>query len=190
MHASPAKSVCHSCPHPCSVQIIPEDTEFSFSGSTYEIEATLHPDNTVTSPNMHGNWSMVYDQALFVDLGLDRFVANFKYEVKDSVTNYEKLTSASLSSFNSECAATMVGFLQVGDSMFKCAYANQTRALSAHKAVESDTDSAFIAENTQQMAQVFAQTSEPSWGTNLLATVAAQVNAAGLSWSASSYAPN
>jgi len=79
--------------------------------------------NCIAKKQMYGRWSPVYAQALMVELsdGI-RFVANFKYTVKDEISkdllhdpNLAKLNQYSTESeeaFDSRCDQTMIGFVQ------------------------------------------------------------------------------
>lgn len=73
-----------------------------------------------------GKWSMIYDQAFYVDLAQGRFHANFKYTVKDtSGAQSEKLSTGDYESFESDCCATMIGFFQTDKKELRCAYATK-----------------------------------------------------------------
>jgi hypothetical protein len=81
-----------------------------------------------------GNWSMMYDQAFFMDLPESdrRFTANFRYTVKSSITpsSYSTLSTGDYDKFDSDCGNTMVGFLESDSNFYQCAFATQTKALN------------------------------------------------------------
>lgn len=90
---------------------------------------------------------MIYDQALFVNLpeSKRRFTANFKYTVKQSISDYSKLSSNDFSKFNSHCNSTMIGFIQTSKKWISCAYAVQISASNINTIVSEDKNGAFIA---------------------------------------------
>ena len=60
-----------------------------------------------------GNWTMIYDQSIFVELpdrDAAKYVANFRYEIKEGQANDGPLTTGSYDSFDSVCSETMIGF--------------------------------------------------------------------------------
>jgi len=87
------------CTHklPNKLQIIPDDHEFNFASSDtwkvkvldkYLAEAVYCPKGGECEPTKYtGTWSPIYDQAFKIELenGL-RFLANFKYTVKDDIS--------------------------------------------------------------------------------------------------------
>ena len=60
-----------------------------------------------------GHWTMVYDQAIVLEVPRieGKFMANFRYSVKDSVgpSEVNTLKSGSYEKFDSRCSETMVG---------------------------------------------------------------------------------
>lgn len=71
---------------------------------------------------VYGTWSTMYDQSLIVELEDGRrFLANFKYSVRDEISTdpvadgadaFEELSSGDYDKFDSQCDRTMVGFVQ------------------------------------------------------------------------------
>jgi len=76
-----------------------------------------------------GSWTPVYDQALSVSLdGGTRFVANFRYSIKeghplqDGASAFEHVhprIQKAVDLFDSNCGATMIGFVQHGTGSLK-----------------------------------------------------------------------
>jgi hypothetical protein len=61
----------------------------------------------------NGTWSMMYDQGFIVETDELRFIANFKYTVKqEELENVARIGSATYEAFNNQCNATMVGIVQ------------------------------------------------------------------------------
>ena len=82
-----------------------------------------------------GTWTNVYDQSIIVELPLRqeaKFVANFRYTVKGSVSEsqYDSLTTGSYDSFDSHCDQTMVGFKLGKDKLHQCWVGTQTAPLT------------------------------------------------------------
>ena len=90
------------CTHqiPNRVQVLSSDHKFSFKNedawqvmihSDYSAEARFCKDGNLEKcehNSIKGKWVAYYDQALLVELDNDlRFIANFRYEIKNNVTS-------------------------------------------------------------------------------------------------------
>lgn len=98
----------------------PESPDFTLDGATNVLNFRLNDDFSVINlsyPNAtnaaDNHWSMIYDQSFFINFSSQRFIANFKYTVKDTVKKggYKQLTVQNLEKFDSHCDKTMVGFI-------------------------------------------------------------------------------
>jgi len=70
---------------------------------------------------------MIYDQAFYIkNHDGSKFISNFKYTVKpdQDPALYSNLAVGDYGKFNSQCHASMVGFLQMHGNVFHCATAN------------------------------------------------------------------
>ena len=104
------------------LQVIRKEYSFEFDGPISHLNVRLNPNNTAeifdddTTIIEKGSWSMMYDQAFFVDLPDSdrRFTANFRYNVKDRITpaSYSTLRMSDFNCFDSDCGNTMIGFLE------------------------------------------------------------------------------
>lgn len=88
----------------------------------YQAQATFCKNGKDCDQNLiSGSWSPIYDQSMKVELdnGL-RFITNYKYSVKpsvskdptkDSVDEFSALKTSDYNKFDSHCDKTMVGFV-------------------------------------------------------------------------------
>lgn len=93
----------------------------------YKVEAVLCKNGgKCGTETIKGHWTSIYDQAFNIELdnGM-RFLANFKYDIKPEVSKdpfqdaissgigkFAAMETGDYEKFNSECGATMVGFVQ------------------------------------------------------------------------------
>jgi hypothetical protein len=101
----------------------------------FQVEASFCKGGTeCEQQHVTGTWSTIYDQAYQIQLenGL-RFLANFRYSLKDYTLNVQFAQMASLKTgdygkFNSECDKSMIGFVQTIPSV-----SSEVYSLTNHK---------------------------------------------------------
>lgn len=106
----------------------------------HQAEATLcKMGNSCDSKKVTGTWSPIYDQAFKIELenGM-RFLANYKYTIKESISQdpllegaqgFSKVKSGDYDKFDSHCDKTMVGFVQSIPKINK----DQSYSMKSHK---------------------------------------------------------
>jgi len=103
------------CSHelPNKLQIIEDDYSFEFADQTYILSVTLDKNNRC-SASVRGqrlascHWTMMYDQAMLINLPEDNIMANFRYNVHTS-KSWSALQTGDYDEFKSVCSETMAG---------------------------------------------------------------------------------
>ena len=158
-------------------------------------------DKSCDGEKISGTWSTIYDQAFRIELsnGL-RFLANFKYSVKDDISKdptkdgadeFAFLKAGDYNKFDTHCDKTMIGFVQTMPSVksnevftmnkhrVQCFYGVQSTHYDMEKTVQvkTDNDNVKVAVITNQNK---VQTSDaPADNENIM--VDAELNSQALS---------
>ena len=96
----------------------PGDSLAFGSDEVTQFSVTLESENnSARTSDSQGTWSMVYDQSLHIRIEESIFLANFRYDVKDTVplSNYTSLETSDYDLFDSRCDQTLVGFFKSAD---------------------------------------------------------------------------
>ena len=115
-------------------------------GQTQQLNLLLDKDYSVKVLNQNGqptgqsgSWSVVYDQAIVVELPRGKFMANMRYNLKPNVqaSQYDSLNTGSYNQFDSVCDETMVGVAFGSEKQVQCWVGYQTQPLTTQQAQDN-----------------------------------------------------